>query len=247
MTRSLFLLQSFIIVLVSAIMETVPAVEECVKQFHEVLHQGPPIEELPDIPNILMSDWYRDDIVNDEDFSREIVKSLKDTDETEWSVLLQNCTSQQVRLLEEFVGGSKLEDIFEHFDFDSTRGSRQEFSELEKLKPIELPVERPVKLISPSPIQAPKPSATEAQTGEEVLSQQRIQLDMYDEPGSKQPVLVDKCFRRIHKGWLNCDRHTSMLTSTTGVTPLITGPNTHVFQRLGMEYSRLSSLQSKMD
>ena len=119
--------------LFSAIRERVPAVEERVKQFHDILRQGRPIDELPDVPNILLSDWYKDDVVNHQDFSRQIIRSLKDTDEAGWKVLLDSCTLQQAKLLEEFVEGSKLENIYEQFDFDSTRGSRQEFSVLESL------------------------------------------------------------------------------------------------------------------
>lgn len=123
----------------SELIHKVPLVENRIPLIQELLKTKQESSEDIPIPSVLVEeDWSQDDVVNSEHFLRNVIKTVKDSDAAGWRELLDSCTEQQGKMLEEFTSGEKIENIFEKFDFGSSRGTRQELAELEKAKTLEV-------------------------------------------------------------------------------------------------------------
>ena len=103
-------------------------VRERIQLLRDAIKQAvPDCKENTNIPNaIFEDDWDEDGPAQHEGFLRSILQSYRDTKDTPWDQTLVASTEKQKRILEKFVDGVKVEDLFEGFDFDSTRGTREE-------------------------------------------------------------------------------------------------------------------------
>src|ERR1700761_3315369 len=118
--------------LISKIVDDVPPVQERIALFHDVLTESkqPAYEEAEgeteginsNLQNALMSDWDTDKVANGETFLRGFLKNFRETQDEEWNQLLATCTGNQQEMLEEFANGKNIDQIYQKFDFGSTRG-----------------------------------------------------------------------------------------------------------------------------
>ena len=116
-------------------------VEDRVPLIQKLLKSQQESSEDVQIPGVLLdNDWSQDEVAGSQNFARGIVQNLRDNFKDDWKDLLKTCTDNQRDVLEEFTAGKDLEDIYQKFDFGSTRGTRAELGALKGAKTIELPV-----------------------------------------------------------------------------------------------------------
>jgi hypothetical protein len=116
-------------------LKSVPPVQERVRLFRKLIHKvvDDPVSD-PGIPNVIFqNDWSEDEAIQTKDFEfiRQILEASKLEYRQEWNYVLQTCTPRQAELLQRFTDGGALDELVDLFDFDSTRGSREEFLKME--------------------------------------------------------------------------------------------------------------------
>lgn len=118
------------------IVQSVPSVEDRVRFFQDAAKRlFPDFEKQTELPTMLFaSDWDQDDVAQNEEFIRQILQALRAAHPLRFERLEASCTTGQGDLLKSFIGGDSIEDVVAKFDFDSTRGSRQEFGLLKDAK-----------------------------------------------------------------------------------------------------------------
>ena len=115
--------------------ERIPLIQELLKAKQELKDS-----EARPIPNVpIEEDWSRDEVANSENFLRDIIHTVRDNDENGWFDLLRSCTAAQSQILEDATEGQKIENLYEGFDFGSTRGTRQEFAALDRAETHSIP------------------------------------------------------------------------------------------------------------
>jgi hypothetical protein len=218
-------------------LQDVPPVQKRVQLFHQVLDSVPDAREDQNIPNVLFEDWSEDHVVQDENFSRDIIRSFRDTNREAWEELLSSCTENQKEMLEDFTNGKVLDDVYDKFDFDSTRGTRQEFQELEEATTVPLGEEVP----SESQHERLENKARDAiPTTFRLMRQRDTEFVVFDDPEGNKKILVSRLFfHQQFRDLLPQIRPKTMPRSPTGAALSRTSLGIPVFPRPGMEYSRL--------
>ena len=114
----------------------IPPVSERVKLFQEAIkNHVDDCHGRHDFPNSVFElDWDQDEPAQNEKFVRQILQSCSNTKWTSWHDMVKHSTPQQRVMLEKFTAGASLQDVFEDFDFDSTRGTRAELGDLHSAK-----------------------------------------------------------------------------------------------------------------
>lgn len=166
------------------LIEQVLVVEDRVSLIQDLLKTQQNSREDINVPEVLFDDWSQDEVAGSENFSRGIIKTLRDTDKHAWEDLLKSCTSNQSDILSEFTAGKALEEIYQKFDFGSTRGTRQELGALESAEKVELPTTTEV-------------SHTESLIADfkSLLTRHKqSDIGLYEDPGHKQPLLASRLF-----------------------------------------------------
>ena len=171
----------------SKLVEDVLVIEDRVPLIQELLKSQKEAAQDISVPDVLFDDWAQDDVAGSESFSRGIIKTLRDTDKHAWEDLLRSCTSNQSDILSDFTAGKALEDIYQKFDFGSTRGTRQELGALESAKKVELPTATEHHLVE-SLIDDVKSLLTK---------HKQTDIGLYEDPGHKQPLLASAPCRKV--------------------------------------------------
>ena len=172
-----------------SIVDNVPCVEDRVRFFQQVAQDVvPDFKRQPELPTMLFaSDWDQDNTASSQDFTREILQALKAAHPIQFDRLLASCTLGQRDLLRRFIDGADLDDIFEKFDFDSTRGSRQEFGLLKdsKIKKLALG-----EAADPPQQGGIIPRLRNAISNLNCFGPRRTDVGLYEDVGKKKPLLV---------------------------------------------------------
>jgi len=240
----------------SELIHKVPLVENRVPLIQELLKTNQESSEDTPIPNVLVEeDWSQDDVANSEHFLRDVIKTVKDSDPTGWRDLLDSWTEQQGKMLEEFTNGEKIEDIYEKFDFGSSRGTRQELADWENAEKLFVPfplVDSNLGLVT-------EEVNTQTANGDEGLDgqarpfapkpqfhamQKQVDVQLFEDAAHKKKLLVlNYVLRYTNSATDACVRHTLTQSSETGVKTFKIAPSTLLCHRPYTHVSRSSNLQ----
>lgn len=177
-------------------------VEDRVRVIQELLKSRQKSEENVLFPSVLADeDWSQDDIATSQHFLRNILEVARKHQPETWAELTKSCTEQQQKVLTAFTDGGKLEDIYQWFDFGSTRGTRQELAELEAARKIESPLVATNGRIEESAAEGIPDvdkakdelhgqSSSLAPESHVSASEKQVELDLFDDAEHKTKIVV---------------------------------------------------------
>ena len=171
---------------------------------------------------LFTADWDQDGVAQEQNFTRQILQALEAEYPDHFEQLLSACTPLQRDLLTKFTDGFSLEAVFEEFDFDSTRASREIFGHLKDARTRlldlhdEIAADRDIGLV-------PKIRRFASKVGRRPKRGQVRSVGLYEDAEKQQPLLVSfqslvahkvltltiqgVCECRVHELGEHCQEH----------------------------------------
>ena len=184
------------------LIDKVPSLEDRVPLIQELLKTKQELSETAPIPDVLIEkDWSQDEVATSEQFVRGIIQTFRDNDVNGWHELIDSCTEKQGQILVDFASGAKIDDLYERFDFGSTRGTRKELAELENAEKTLVPIP----LVNSNLDHNNTEANVTTNNGEELLNdhtqplapqpqfhalQKSIDVQLFEDPGHKKKLTV---------------------------------------------------------